>query len=159
MVWKPSGDVCRKPRHYLIQQLGSVGLETSRLSACNRATLRATCAVAASQQLLYPGKLKFRGEIASKEADAASSDLEAIRRRVTADVKTAFFEYWFYDKAIQTTLKDKDLLTKLSRRLPKPVIGSAKAFSRMFSDHKSRFHYCCNDSRCCNSKEILRRHG
>jgi cobalt-zinc-cadmium efflux system outer membrane protein len=72
-------------------------------------------AVTASQQLLYPGKLKLRGEIASKEADAASSDLEAVRRRVTADVKTAYFEYWFYDKARQTTLKDKDLLTKLSQ--------------------------------------------
>src|SRR6202158_6526788 len=57
-------------------------------------------AVTASQQLLYPGKLKLRGEIASKEADAASSDLEAIRRRVTVDVKTAYFEYWFYDQAI-----------------------------------------------------------
>jgi cobalt-zinc-cadmium efflux system outer membrane protein len=72
-------------------------------------------AVTASQQLLYPGKLKLRGEIASKEADAASSDLEAVRRRVTADVKTAYYEYWFYDKAMQTTLKDKDLLTKLSQ--------------------------------------------
>lgn len=72
-------------------------------------------AVSASQQLLYPGKLKLRGEIASKEADATSSDYEAIRRRVTADVKTAFYEYWFYDKAIQTTLRDKDLLTKLSQ--------------------------------------------
>jgi len=72
-------------------------------------------ALAASQQLLYPGKLKLRGEIASKEADAASSDLEAVRRRVTTDVKTAYFEYWFYDKAIQTTLKDKDLLSKLSQ--------------------------------------------
>ena len=72
-------------------------------------------AVTASQQLLYPGKLKLRGGIASKDADAASSDLEAVRRRVTADVKTAYFEYWFYDKAMQTTLKDKDLLTKLSQ--------------------------------------------
>lgn len=72
-------------------------------------------AVAASQQFLYPGKLRLRGEIASKEADAASSDLEAVRRRVTTDVKTAYFEYWFYDKAIQTTLKDKDLLSKLSQ--------------------------------------------
>jgi outer membrane protein TolC len=67
------------------------------------------------QMLPYPGKLKLRGEIASKEADAGSSDLEAVRRRVTADVKTAYFEYWFYDKALQTTLKDKDLLTKLSQ--------------------------------------------
>jgi outer membrane protein TolC len=65
--------------------------------------------------LPYPRKLKLRGEIASKEADAGSSDLEAVRRRVTADVKTAYFEYWFYDKALQTTLKDKDLLTKLSQ--------------------------------------------
>jgi len=72
-------------------------------------------AVTASQQLLYPGKLKLRGEIASKEADAGSSDLEAVRRRVTADVKTAYFEYWFYDKALQTTMKDKDLLSKLSQ--------------------------------------------
>src|SRR5579864_5595665 len=72
-------------------------------------------AVTASQQLLYPGKLKLRGEIASKEADAASSDLEAVRRRVTTDVKTAYFEYWFYDKAIRTTLKDKGLLSKLSQ--------------------------------------------
>ena len=71
--------------------------------------------VSASQQLLYPGKLKLRGEIASKEADAASSDYQAIRRRVTTDVKTAFYEYWFSHKAIQTTLRDKDLLTKLSQ--------------------------------------------
>ena len=72
-------------------------------------------AVTASQQLPYPGKLKLRGEIASKEADAGSSDLEAVRRRVTVDVKMAYYEYWFFDKAIQTTLKDKDLLSKLSQ--------------------------------------------
>jgi outer membrane protein TolC len=71
--------------------------------------------VTASQQLLYPGKLKLRGEIASKEADAAVADYEAARRRVISDVKTAYFEYWFYDKALATTLKDKDLLTKLSQ--------------------------------------------
>ena len=65
--------------------------------------------------LPYPGKLRLRGEIASKEADAASFDYEAIRRRVTADLKTAYYEYWFYDKALQTTLKDKDLLKKLSQ--------------------------------------------
>ncbi len=72
-------------------------------------------AVTASQQLLYPGKLRLRGEIASKEADATQWDYEAVRRRVTADVKTAYYDYWYYDKAIQTTQKDKDLLTKLSQ--------------------------------------------
>lgn len=71
--------------------------------------------VSAMQMLPYPGKLRLRGQIASKEADAASFDYEAIRRRVTADVKTAYYEYWLYDKALQTTLKDKDLLRKLSQ--------------------------------------------
>ncbi len=71
--------------------------------------------VSAMQMLPFPGKLRLRGEIASKEADAASSDYEAIRRRVTAGVKAAYYQYWFYDKAIQTTQKNKDLLTKLSQ--------------------------------------------
>ncbi len=70
--------------------------------------------VTATQQLLYPGKLKLRGEIASKEADAAYWEYEAARRRVTADVKTAYYDYWFYDKAIQTTQQNKDLLQKLA---------------------------------------------
>jgi len=71
--------------------------------------------ITATQQLLYPGKLKLRGEIASKEADAAQWDYEAARRRVTADVKAAYYDYWFYDKAIQTTQKNRELLEKLSQ--------------------------------------------
>lgn len=71
--------------------------------------------VTATQQLLYPGKLKLRGEIASKEADAARWDYEAVRRQVTADVKAAYYDYWFFDRAIQTTEKNKALLTKLSQ--------------------------------------------
>ena len=70
--------------------------------------------VSASQQLLYPGKLKLRGEIASKEADAAYWDYETVRRRVTADVKSAYYDYFYYDKALQITQKDKDLLQKLA---------------------------------------------
>jgi outer membrane protein, heavy metal efflux system len=71
--------------------------------------------VTASQQLLYPGKLKLRGEIATKEVDAARWDYEAARRRVTAEVKAAYYDYWFYDKAIQTTQKNRELLEKLSQ--------------------------------------------
>jgi outer membrane protein TolC len=67
------------------------------------------------QQLLYPGKLKLRGKIASREADAAELDYEAARRRVTAEVKAAYYDYWFYDKAIQTTQRNRGLLEKLSQ--------------------------------------------
>ncbi|MBS1850766.1 MAG: TolC family protein [Acidobacteria bacterium] len=71
--------------------------------------------ISAMQTLPYPGKRKLRGEIASKEADAVENDYDAIRRRVAEDVKSAYYEYWYYDKALQTTQKNKDLLTQLSQ--------------------------------------------
>jgi cobalt-zinc-cadmium efflux system outer membrane protein len=71
--------------------------------------------VTVSEQFPYPGKLKLRGEIASKEADAAQADYEAVRRRVEAEVKAAYYNYFYYDQAIQTTQRNKDLLEKLSK--------------------------------------------
>lgn len=71
--------------------------------------------VSAMQMIPYPGKLRLRGEIASKEADAAQWDVEAVRRRVTAEVKAAYYDYWYYGKAIETTQRNRDLLTKLSQ--------------------------------------------
>jgi len=68
-----------------------------------------------SEQFPYPGKLKLRGQIASKEADAAQADYEAIRRRVTAEVRSAYFDYFYFDRAIQTTQRNKELLEKLSK--------------------------------------------
>ena len=70
--------------------------------------------ISVSQQLPYPGKLKLRGQIAAKDVDAAQWDYEAVRRRVVAEVKAAYYDYFFYDKALQITRKDKDLLQKLS---------------------------------------------
>src|ERR1039458_4587182 len=71
--------------------------------------------LAVSEQFPSPGKLKLRGEIASKEADAAQADYEAIWRRVSTDVKAAYYDYFFYDQAIQTTERNKELLEKLSK--------------------------------------------
>jgi len=71
--------------------------------------------VAATQELPFPGKRRLRGEIAGKEADAAQADYEGMRRRLTAEVKAAFYDYWYYDKAMQVTLQNKDLLQKLSQ--------------------------------------------
>lgn len=71
--------------------------------------------VSAMQMLPFPGKLSLRGRIAGKEADASQWDLEAVRRRLTADIKAAYYDYWYYDKAIGTTQQNRDLLTKLSQ--------------------------------------------
>lgn len=72
-------------------------------------------AVTASQTLPFFGKRSLRRGIAGKEADASQWDLEALRRRVASDVKAAYYDYWYYDKAIRTTQQNRELLTKLSQ--------------------------------------------
>jgi outer membrane protein TolC len=71
--------------------------------------------VGAMQMLPYPGKLRLKGEIAGKEMEAGAADHEAVRRKVTSQAKAAFFDYFYYDKALQVALKDKDLLQQLSK--------------------------------------------
>lgn len=71
--------------------------------------------IQAMQAIPFPGKLGLRGQIADKDAQAAEWDYEAVRRNVTAEVKTAYFDYLFYTKAIEITEKNRDLLTKLSQ--------------------------------------------
>jgi outer membrane protein TolC len=71
--------------------------------------------VSAMQMLPFPGKRGLRGQMASKEADVTEWDLEAVRRRLTADIKAAYYDYWYYDKAIRTTQQNRDLLSKLSQ--------------------------------------------
>jgi cobalt-zinc-cadmium efflux system outer membrane protein len=70
--------------------------------------------VSAMEEFPYPGKLKLRGEVADREAEAARWEYEAVRRQVVAGVKTAYYDYAYYIKAIEITRKDKDLLEKLA---------------------------------------------
>ena len=70
--------------------------------------------LSASQTIPYPGKLKLKGEIADREAEAAWWDYEAARRRLVADVKSAYYDYFAASKAFEITQKNKDLLQKLS---------------------------------------------
>jgi len=62
----------------------------------------------------FPGKLKLRGQIADRGAEASWWDYEQTRRQVASDVKVAYYEYFYYTKAIEITEKDKDLLRKLA---------------------------------------------
>ncbi len=43
------------------------------------------------------------------------TDLEAVQRRLVVDVKTAFYDYFYVGKAIETTKRNKELLEKLSK--------------------------------------------
>ena len=67
------------------------------------------------QELPFPGKRKLRGQIADREAETARWDYEATRRRLIAEVKLAYYDYFYVDKAIEITLKNKDLLEKLAK--------------------------------------------
>ncbi len=70
--------------------------------------------VGASEHFPYPGKLKLQGKIADRGAEAAWWKYEQTRRQVASDVKVAYYNYFYYTKAIEITEKDKDLLQKLA---------------------------------------------
>ncbi|HZC24213.1 MAG TPA: TolC family protein, partial [Candidatus Binatia bacterium] len=66
-----------------------------------------------SQAFPTPGKLGLRGKIADRKAEAGRWEYEQTERQVVAEVKAAYYAYFYDTKAIQITEKDKDLLQKL----------------------------------------------
>src|ERR1700674_1911805 len=48
--------------------------------------------ISAMQEFPYPGKLKLRGQMAAKDVEAERWNLEATRRQVKAEVKSAYYE-------------------------------------------------------------------
>jgi outer membrane protein TolC len=71
--------------------------------------------IEASQEIPFPGKRGLRGQIASKEADAAWWEYENARRRVASEVKVAYYDLYYVHKAIVITEKNRDLLDKLAK--------------------------------------------
>ena len=71
--------------------------------------------ISAMQEFPYPGKLKLRGQMAEKDVEAERWNLEAARRQVKAEVKSAYYELWAVDQALTITRRNKDLLEKLAR--------------------------------------------
>lgn len=65
------------------------------------------------EQFPYPGKLKLRGQIADRQAEAAGWEAELTRRQVVSEVKVAYYSYFYTTKAIEITEKNKNLLEKL----------------------------------------------
>ena len=67
------------------------------------------------QKFPYPGKLRLRGEIADRHAQAVAWMAEGVRREIVSNVKVAYDKYFYYTKALQITKKNKDLLEKLEQ--------------------------------------------
>jgi len=68
-----------------------------------------------SQDLPCPGKLRLRGEIAEKEADATQQKLESMRRAVLAAVKMTYFQLGYLAKRQKILGEDGQLLQQVEQ--------------------------------------------
>jgi outer membrane protein, heavy metal efflux system len=69
----------------------------------------------AEQMIPYPGKTHLRGEIASREADAEATMVEESSRRVAAEVKQAYFDLYYTDRALATLALDRQVLQRIAK--------------------------------------------
>ena len=65
-----------------------------------------------SQEIPFPGKLALKGKMASAEAEAEWWNYEQTRLNVVAELKDAYFDYYYLTKALEVITKNKDLLEK-----------------------------------------------
>jgi outer membrane protein TolC len=65
--------------------------------------------------LPYPGKLRLRGEIAQKDADASRQKYESLRRAVLAAVKMAYFKLGYLAKREKVLDEDAQLLQQVEQ--------------------------------------------
>ena len=68
-----------------------------------------------SQDLPYPGKLRLRGEIAQKDADASQQKYESLRRAVLAAVNMAYFQLGYLAKRQKILDEDAQLLQQVEQ--------------------------------------------
>jgi outer membrane protein TolC len=66
-----------------------------------------------SQEVPFPGKLKLRGEIVSKEADATFQQYEAVQLSVISRLKQAYYRLQYTYAASDLLKRNRDLLNKL----------------------------------------------
>ena len=68
-----------------------------------------------SQEIPFPGKLSSKEEIAQQESDSQRWLSDATSRKVIADLKEAYFDWFFINKSIEITNRNKVLLQKFTK--------------------------------------------
>jgi cobalt-zinc-cadmium efflux system outer membrane protein len=71
--------------------------------------------VGVSQDLPYPGKLRLRGEIAERDAVAAGSRAEAVRRSLVEQLKGTYFRLAYIQQTLGTLQRDEALLSDIAQ--------------------------------------------
>jgi len=70
--------------------------------------------LSAMQMLPLGGKRELRREMARKEVNASEADQLAVARRLTAETKAAYYDYFYFDKALSITAVNKARLQQLA---------------------------------------------
>jgi len=68
-----------------------------------------------SQDLPYPGKLKLKGEAAQQDAAVGREKLEAVRRSILQQVKTAYFQIAYVQQTSEVLDRNGKLLEQIER--------------------------------------------
>ena len=68
-----------------------------------------------SQKIPFPGKLRLRGEVAAEETNMTEKEFQAKILEITALVKSAYYELFYTNSAIDITEENRELLRKLAK--------------------------------------------
>ncbi len=68
-----------------------------------------------SQEIPFPGKLSAKENIAAREAEALGESYRAAERRVIADLKIAYYDWYLTGKAIEITKRSTKVLEKFTK--------------------------------------------
>lgn len=67
-----------------------------------------------SQEIPFPGKLRLRGEVASREAEQVEQEYQAVRLAVIAQLKQAYYELHLAHKTGEVLEKNRQLLADIA---------------------------------------------
>lgn len=67
------------------------------------------------QEIPFPGKLKLKGEVAQRDAERLEQEYLAVRLRLIASLKEAYYSLHFVHKSIDIVERNKVLLTQFER--------------------------------------------
>lgn len=68
-----------------------------------------------SQTIPFPGKLALRRRVAEREVESADAAVQTARRQVVRDVKQAYYELAFLDRALEVTMRSRDVVAAIVR--------------------------------------------
>jgi outer membrane protein TolC len=71
--------------------------------------------IGVSQEIPFPGKLGLAAEEAQREADSERQNYRSLVLEKTAELKTAYYDWYFISKAIGITSKNRDLLERFEQ--------------------------------------------